>query len=173
MDDLDFRLPDRFTTGAVGEPGQRVFYLQVAESGRVATFRLEKQQVAALADSLEKLLLDFPVPDEPPDGLELEEPLIPEWIVGAMGIGYDDDDDRILIAAQELRPDDDLDTDDDGLDDLLDDDAAPGTARILITRAQAAAFIRHARAIVEAGRPPCPFCGRALDPEGHACPRMN
>lgn len=172
MDDLDFRMPDRFTTGTVGDPGQRVFYLQVAEDARVATFRLEKQQVAALAESLEKLLLDIPVPDEPPGGLELVEPLIPEWIVGAMGIGYDEDDDRILIAAQELRPEGD--EPDDDVDDFVGaDEDAPGTARIMITRAQAAAFVGHARTVVEAGRPPCPFCGRALDPDGHACPRMN
>ena len=28
-------------------------------------------------------------------------------------------------------------------------------------------------ALVAAGRPPCPFCGQALDPSGHVCPRAN
>ncbi|MCB1239503.1 MAG: DUF3090 family protein, partial [Tetrasphaera sp.] len=31
----------------------------------------------------------------------------------------------------------------------------------------------RAGALVAAGRPPCPFCGQALDPSGHICPRAN
>lgn len=170
MSDLDFPTPDRFTTGTVGPPGQRVFYLQVGEGGRVATFRLEKQQVMALADSIEGLLTDLAdAAEEPAPPLDLVEPIVPEWVVGAMGVGYDESGDRILVAAQELVPEVDEET---ALADLADPDAA-GTARMFLTRAQAAAFVDHAREVVEAGRPPCPFCGRPLDPAGHACPRMN
>jgi uncharacterized repeat protein (TIGR03847 family) len=173
MTDLDFRDPDRFTTGTVGPPGQRVFYLQVAQADREATFRLEKQQVAALADSLAELLTDLAEPSGPPPDLSLHEPVTPEWIVGAMGIGYDDDDDRIMIAVQELAP---TDEEDDGASapvDPLDELEGPATARVLLTRDQAAAFVAHARSVVESGRPPCPFCGRPIDHDGHACPRMN
>ena len=38
---------------------------------------------------------------------------------------------------------------------------------------QAREFARRAGALVAAGRPPCPFCGQALDPSGHICPRAN
>jgi uncharacterized repeat protein (TIGR03847 family) len=38
---------------------------------------------------------------------------------------------------------------------------------------QARSFVRRARALVSAGRPPCPFCGGPLDPTGHVCPRAN
>lgn len=183
MSELDFPAPDRFTTGTVGPPGQRVFYLQVGEGSRVATFRLEKQQVTALADSLASLLTDLAdSPEEAPAPTELVEPLIPEWVVGAMGVGYDEVGDRILLAAQELGdPDDSADA----ADAAKAADAPPGpvpgladpgtlaTARVFLTRAQAAAFVTRARTVVGAGRPPCPFCGRPLDPEGHACPRMN
>lgn len=166
MPDLDFPQPDRFTTGTVGPPGQRVFFLQVSEGGHVATFKVEKQQVAALADSLEELLSDLPAieADATPD-LDFVEPAIPEWVVGAMGVGYDEVDDRILVAAQELL-DEDPDVE-------PSDDDGPATARMILTRPQAQAFVRHARELVEAGRPPCRFCGRPLDPRGHACPRMN
>ena len=34
-------------------------------------------------------------------------------------------------------------------------------------------LVRRARALVSAGRPPCPFCGGPLDPTGHVCPRAN
>ena len=37
----------------------------------------------------------------------------------------------------------------------------------------ARAFARRAVAVVAAGRPPCPFCGQPLDPDGHICPRAN
>jgi uncharacterized repeat protein (TIGR03847 family) len=47
------------------------------------------------------------------------------------------------------------------------------SVRVRLNRAQVSAFVRHAREIVSSGRPPCRFCGLPLDPEGHACPRMN
>jgi len=34
-------------------------------------------------------------------------------------------------------------------------------------------FASRAETVVSAGRPPCPFCGQPLDPEGHLCPRAN
>ena len=37
----------------------------------------------------------------------------------------------------------------------------------------AASFVRRARTLVAAGRPPCPFCLQPLDPDGHVCPRAN
>jgi uncharacterized repeat protein (TIGR03847 family) len=175
MTELDFREPDRFTAGTTGPPGRRVFYLQVAEGARVATFRLEKQQVAALADSLAELLTDLAEPEGQPPDTELHEPIVPEWIVGAMGVGYDETDDRILVAAQELQADDDAEGADDDPEpaELIAEETEPATARVLLTREQAQAFVLHAREIIEAGRPSCPFCGRPMDPDGHACPRMN
>jgi uncharacterized repeat protein (TIGR03847 family) len=174
MTEHDFRAPDRFTAGTVGEPGQRIFYLQVTEGDRTATFRLEKQQVAALADSIADLLVDLAEPTDEPADVGLVEPVVPEWVVGALGVGYDDVDDRILIAAQEFQPVDDPEAAEEvGVDALLEPDPDLGAARVVLTREQAAAFVHHARSLVEAGRPPCPFCGRPLDPAGHACPRMN
>ena len=37
----------------------------------------------------------------------------------------------------------------------------------------ARAFARRCTRLVQAGRPPCPFCGGPLDPTGHICPRAN
>jgi len=31
----------------------------------------------------------------------------------------------------------------------------------------------HLLVRMAAGRPPCSLCGQPLDPEGHACPRLN
>jgi len=51
--------------------------------------------------------------------------------------------------------------------------AEAAKARIRLTRGQMAAFVSHARELVEGGRPACIFCGGPMDPEGHPCPRMN
>ena len=54
---FSFDSPDRFICGAVGQPGQRTFYLQAAKGNRVVSVALEKAQVAVLAERLATLLL--------------------------------------------------------------------------------------------------------------------
>lgn len=156
-----FDLPEteHFTTGAVGPPGQRVFYLQAGTSGSVVSLKLEKQQVAALADHLAGMLSDLP-PVAPGAAPELREPVVAQWTVGGLGVAFDEDADRVVLVAQELVP-----------DEVDEDDAA--TARLRLTRDQVAAFVARARELVTAGRPTCRWCGLPVDPEGHACPRAN
>lgn len=163
----EFHDPEIFTTGTTGQPGHRVFFLQVVEQGRVISLRLEKQQVEALADSLEEILDDV---GEPYGDTHIDLDLVgrpsAEWTVGVLGVAYDPSADRILVAAQALEPD--------SVDESFEVEPrdAPA-ARVLLTRAAAAAFVHRARAVIEAGRPTCLFCGHPRDPEGHACPRMN
>ena len=38
---------------------------------------------------------------------------------------------------------------------------------------KAVAFAQRSKALVNAGRLPCPFCGIPIDPRGHLCPRAN
>ena len=75
---------DTFTAGALGRPGQRVFFVQIRAEGRRLTLKCEKQQVAALADYLSKLLADLPPPDDLPmrESLELVPPTDPLFVVG-------------------------------------------------------------------------------------------
>jgi uncharacterized repeat protein (TIGR03847 family) len=161
MSDFDLEQPDRFTAGAVGEPGARVFYLQAAQGAAVVSLRLEKQQVAALAQYLLGVLSDLPVvtPDELPTELDLVEPVVPEWVVGTLSVAYDDAQDRIVLQA----------------DELVDEEAGEegGHARFHLTRAQVVAYCNHAEDLVASGRPPCPICGQPMDPDGHVCPRSN
>ena len=51
-----FDPPERFVAGTVGEPGERTFFLQARDGGRVVSVVLEKVQVAVLADRLNRLL---------------------------------------------------------------------------------------------------------------------
>ncbi len=160
MSTFDLREPDRFTAGAVGEPGARVFFLQAVEGTQVVSLRLEKQQVGALGQYLQGVLNDLPVVPvtERPSDMDLVEPVVAEWVVGTLGVAYDTEADRIVLQADELVDQDDEDA---------------GLARFHLTRAQVVAFCEHADSLVAAGRPPCPICGQPMDPDGHVCPRSN
>ena len=149
---------DRLTVGTVGEPGERVFYLQARAGAHVVTLKLEKLQVAALADSVQEVLADLPQPGELPTDLELDEPVEPAWVVGAIGLGYDEVVDRIILLVQEVTG---------------DDEGEEASARFHATREQVAALAIRGRLLVESGRPPCPVCGFPLDATGHVCPRLN
>jgi len=54
-----------------------------------------------------------------------------------------------------------------------DDETSPATSRFQLTRGQVAAFVRHARELVAAGRPPCPYCGTPLNDGETWCPCWN
>jgi uncharacterized repeat protein (TIGR03847 family) len=167
-----FELPDvdRFTAGTVGPPGQRVFYLQGVAGAQVVTLRLEKVQVAALAEYLADLLSDLPAPrpEEVPDDLELVEPVVAEWVVGSLGVAVDERNDRLVLQAEEAVA---ADEDESGDDD--DDEATGAVARFSLTRPQVSAFVLRAATLVTAGRPPCPLCQRPVDPAGHMCIKTN
>ena len=105
----DLPTVDRITVGAVGPPGQRLFLLQARQGVEVVTLKLEKVQVAALSQSLAKLLPSLTQPQGLPEDLELEEPAEPEWVVVTLGVGYDEESDRILLIAEELTAEDEDD----------------------------------------------------------------
>ena len=53
---FDLNPVTHITAGAVGEPGQRTFYIQARQGDRLVTLLCEKQQVAALSLGVEQLL---------------------------------------------------------------------------------------------------------------------
>jgi uncharacterized repeat protein (TIGR03847 family) len=165
----EFDLPDvdRFTAGTIGEPGQRVFFLQAIAGGEVVTVQCEKTQVGALGEYLAQILADLPMPEvtSVPGELELVEPVEPVWIAGQIGVVFDAPRDRMVVRVDELRLDEDEDAD--------DDSATLGMLRVALTRAQVHAFVVRAATLVAAGRPACPLCGRPIDPEGHMCIKTN
>ena len=98
----DLSSPDRFTVGAIGEPGQRLFLLQCRQGAVRLTLKIEKQQVAALAEYLARIVRDQDRPGHLPDDVALEEPTEPAWVVGTVGVSYDEGDDRVVIVIEEL-----------------------------------------------------------------------
>jgi uncharacterized repeat protein (TIGR03847 family) len=175
-----FDPPERFVAGTVGQPGDRTFFLQARDGPRVVSIVLEKVQVAVLADRLGDLLselerrgveaaaLDEPVAGE--DTAPLDEPINEAFRAGSLTLGWDVDDEMVLVEAraqsedgEPIDPDEDDDEDEDG----------PDLLRVRITADAARSFVARAERIVGAGRPPCPLCGAPLDPQGHICPRRN
>ena len=158
---------DAFTTGTVGVPGHRTFFVQVRSGRQRVTVKCEKQQTAAIVQYLRKVLSDLPPPDDRPmpGALELAEPVDASFVLGPIGLGYDRATDKVLIQLEEMG-----DVDEDG-EPVEDDDR--GHVRLYVSRGQAAAFCDHADRVVESGRPDCQWCGNPIDPEGHPCPRMN
>jgi uncharacterized repeat protein (TIGR03847 family) len=161
---FDLSDPIVFTAGTVGEPGQRMFFLQARQDATVVTLKCEKQQVGALAEYLSGLLDDLPTvdPESVPTLLQVVEPIVTEWPIGTLAVAWDENADRMVLVAEEM----------------LDEEAAAagadaGQARFSLKREQVAGFVARARELVAGGRPPCPLCGAPLDPQGHACPRLN
>lgn len=161
---FQFDEPDHVIADAIGEPGDRVFFLQASESGRVASFKCEKAQVAALAEHLARLLEGLE-PADPDLGPAPAQPVVAEWIVGGLGLAFDESRDRVVILIEQFVQ---------GSEEEPDAiQPAAATARFALTRAQAAGFVARARELVAGGRPLCPICGMPMDPEGHVCPRSN
>lgn len=160
---------DAFATAALGAPGQRVFYLQVRHGETHITVKCEKQQAAAIAEYLRKVMNDLPSPSVKPlpTTFDLQEPVDPAFVLGAVGLGYDRDTDRLLIQLEEVVTlGENGEPDPDSVENR-------GHVRLLLQRGQALAFCENTESVVAAGRPACMFCGRPLDPDGHPCPKMN
>jgi uncharacterized repeat protein (TIGR03847 family) len=180
-----FDPPDRFVAGTIGEPGDRTFFLQAREGGRVVSIVLEKVQVAVLAERLGALLDELDVrgiaaADETPavaaptdgtlDDEPLDEPLNEAFRAGSLTLGWDGGAERVLVEARAQDEDGEaIDPDDDD----EEDEEGPDLLRVRMTASAARTFVARAANVVASGRPPCPLCGAPLDPQGHICPRRN
>lgn len=173
-DSFALEAPDYFTVGTIGPPGQRAFYLQARQARQVVTLKVEKEQVRALGQYLGGLLAKLsPAPEKVPSDLPLLEPVNEAWAVASLGVGYDEDRDRIVIMAKAV-----IEGDEEQEDEASEDPAETAatdrpTARFAITRAQAGALVERAQALMKGGRPICPMCSAPIDAEGHVCPRAN
>src|SRR2546421_12787045 len=113
---IDLDPVDRITTGAVGSPGSRTFYLQGRRGPQLITLLLEKQQVQLLAASVVEILsrVGKESGEGPPEeAMGLEDPIIPEWRAGRLSIGYEEERDLLLLEAEELLEEDEEDEDED------------------------------------------------------------
>ena len=165
----EFDEVDAFTVGAIGEPGQRIVlapgpprrhagHREVREAAGGGDRRVPAQGDAATCRRR--------TTGRCPAALELAEPIEPAFVLGPIGLGYDRATDRVLVQLEEVVPvDEEGEPDPEAVEDR-------GHVRVFLTRGQAVAFC-DTPTIVAAGRPACMWCGNPMDPDGHACPRMN
>ncbi|QXC60987.1 DUF3090 family protein [Aquihabitans sp. G128] len=161
----EFDRPGRFTVGTLGEPGRRVFYFQAFADGAEVAVKCEKQQAVALSEHLVNLLDDLPGDehvDVPP--AEALPPTDLHWTVGSISIGVDRNAARLVVLLEELL----IDEEDD--EPITRD---PARLRVHLTREQVQGFARQVEALAASGRPICRLCEQPIDPDGHACPRLN
>ena len=162
----EFTTPERFVAGTVGEPGERAFYLQIRSNARLFSVAVEKAQVQAISARLEVMVAEIRksnplmiIEKLPIDDAPLESPIDAEFQIGAMSLAWDEESKLICVELFELEDD--------------EEESEGEVVEINITVAVAAAFAARSKAVVNAGRLPCPFCGIPIDPRGHLCPRAN
>ena len=161
-----FTNPQRFVAGTIGEPGERAFFIQARSDNRVISVALEKAQVQAVANRLDLMIAEvrkasplaiievIAVDDAP-----LETPVDEEFQVGAISLAWNDETQLVVLELYELEDD--------------EDESEGSVLEINFSLGMAAAFAMRSKALVNAGRLPCPFCGIPIDPRGHLCPRAN
>ena len=150
---------DRFVAGAIGEPGERTFLIEVEGAGQPHWFLLEKQQVAVLADRVLELLRDAGYESSGAPRLSLREPDAVDFRVGEIRMAYSSVESLVTVTLIPVAGDEEREEDDGVEFDVSTD--------------QLHAMAVHAREAVIAGRPACPRCALPMDPDGHVCPASN
>ena len=165
---------DRITTGAVGEPGERTFFLQGKKGDHLVTLLVEKGQVQQLAAAVVEILARIgadPAAEPDTTTMDLEPPLEPEWRAGRLAIGYEEDRDLLVLEVEEFVPEEEEENATEAA--VEEEEPEPAMVRFWATKDQMLALARQSAAVCAAGRPTCQFCGNPIDADGHMCPAMN
>lgn len=167
--EIDLQPVTHITTDALGQPGKRVFYIQGWQEERTITLIVEKIQIQSLAVGLEQFLAEitekYPSLTEASaeyveEKMRIHPPVDPVFRVGELGLGYDTDNDLVVLVTREQ------------LAEGQDAEEA-GVVRFWCTRSQIRAMCHWGMEVASRGRPLCPQCGEPMDPAGHFCPKKN
>jgi uncharacterized repeat protein (TIGR03847 family) len=172
---LEFESVDRITTGAIGEPGKRVFMLQAARGLTQQTWILEKEQVIAMGRGSYELLAQIGQHEMTRELLG-KGPLAassPEFNE-AMALQPDEAAFRIDPQSMTMRYDEDRNLVEVSFAEQMEEgEGDPSTVQLWVTPRQLAALGVQGMKVVAQGRPICPLCGHPIEPEGHQCPSSN
>jgi uncharacterized repeat protein (TIGR03847 family) len=197
--EIELETVDSLGAGAVGDPGEREFFLQARTESAQLTVLVEKEQVALLATEavafLDRIAEDYPEePTEPREPVVrqagLREPTVPLFRARLIGLGFDPEREMVLIELRERSSEDEEegealpsqaedatpelpDVPHEAVADPTDEEEEGYVARIYATRGQVRAMAAKGAEAVAAGRPLCPLCDMPMDPAGHRCPRWN
>lgn len=156
------------TVDAIGEPGQRIFFLQARTEDQTISFLMEKAQVETLAVALAKLLTELA--NKKPDlnevsfsfdeeKMHIQPPVDPLFRIGEMGMAYDEEFDQVVLVLQEV---------------VFGDVTVENSQKLGLrcTRQNMASLSSWALEIVSRGRPICPLCNQPMEKD-HLCPKKN
>lgn len=143
----DLEDPHHLTVDAVATADGRVWYLQTGQAEVLVTMRIAEGHVEALARAIQAILEDlgrrqphrFTVLDTTVRDMRLVNPLTPAFRITHVGLGYDEERDRMTLLFQGLRA-----------------DTTVVLARIVVSRRRILAWSHHALRVVS--RPPPAVC---------------
>lgn len=146
---------------ALGEPGHRRFRLIAVVDGQSYIMWLEKQQLQALALAIEHVFETMGRGDATwvDPGIAVDQMTDAQFRVGRLELAYDQETNQLIISAYDL---------------LNEDEAAPPTLSVRLTRAMGHALAMETAGMMKKGRPICPMCGQPMDIGAiHVCPEQN
>jgi uncharacterized repeat protein (TIGR03847 family) len=153
----------RFTAGAIGQPGQRTFYLFAEVDGTPMWFLAEKQQIRALGSQCLEAL--------PQTGLDVDEASVERLVAAGLDLPWPSspEDVRFRVDTMALRVDQQTRM----ITVIVTGTEDDQQASIDVSGEQLRAMALQALASVESGRPICPKCQLPEEPDGHECPSSN
>ena len=168
---LDLKPVTHITVDAIGQPGERVFYLRGENTSQAITLLVEKFQIQTLALAIENLMSELrekmpdlidASPDYEEEEMILEPPLDPLFRVGELSLGYDPGQDFMILIAKEVP-----------LDPEKEDEDSLSEIRFWCTRSQLWAMARWGIELASRGRPVWPSTGEPILPPGEFSPKNN
>ncbi len=145
------------------------FYLQGRIGARQITVELSLEMLQALTTGIPEFLAEVHerYPHLPPEGHSVEEgqmglfpPLSPLFRVGTVGLGYDPENDLVVLELREQV--------------AREQKGSPRTVRFWCTRDQVLQLVLWSMEVLRSTLPTCPQCGQIVeDLETHICPRKN
>lgn len=150
--EIELNPADFVTIDTIGPKGQRTFYLQAGQGSQLISMIIEKEQSWALGEAIREMVEDLDRRTEQSTSVDmntldmaLREPIDPVFRVAQMGLGYDEENDRIVLVAQELVVTNALEEESESEND-------PSVVRIWCTRQQMMALSQQAMEMVRSGR---------------------
>jgi uncharacterized repeat protein (TIGR03847 family) len=161
----EFEEITRAEAEAIGVPGQRRFRMIFGTQMDAVVLWLEKQQLQALGMAFEQMIAQLAaagvdaarVLDIEPSPVGPVPPQTPEFQVGRLAVGYDEERALVTLFIHDVE--------------AGEDDAPTFVGRLSLQIASTMA--KQIDEVVSAGRPICPRCGAPINPEGHVCPHDN
>ena len=164
---------ERFIVSAIGEPGEREFFIQARSGEGLNTVKVEKEQVRALVVRFDEIVTDLRRSkkiaitkkeiDQNLDMDPLELPIEADFQVGIVGITMNEL--LLEVTFQAISNQDEL---------LIDDmDSGPDLLILNLDVLAIGIFSARAKTVIDAGRSTCLFCALPMNASGHLCPRAN